>query len=203
MGHPSHRQIRMRSTPLVAQHRRRAIHMQPNAIPIAERLALHNCNRRNLLQMRALQSLPQDLHLHLQLLRVARLLIVASAAFAEVSAWRRNPRGGSLHHTVQLRAGIARAIFGNVRFHHLARQRKRNEDRLAVGARKSRSAIDCFFDAQLHPEAPSSYKTGSDAAAHIFPAGAYAETAAPPVESVPSACARDTAQVLAHFPRAW
>src|SRR5277367_5873967 len=125
--------------------------MQTNAIPVAERLALHRRDRGNLPQMCTFQSLVENLGLHLYLLRIARLLIVAAATFTKVRTGRRNPRRRSLQHAIELSTGIARTIFCDMRFYQFARQRERNEHSFAIGARQSRSAIDRFFDPQLHP----------------------------------------------------
>ena len=78
------------------------------------------------------------------------MLIVASAAFAKVSARRRHPFRRSLQYRIQFGIRIAATVFADVRLNHLAGQRERNEDGLPISARQPRTAVNSFFDPQLH-----------------------------------------------------
>ncbi len=150
-----HRQRRVRTPLPVAQREWLCLHQHANAIPVAPRLAMNRRNRWHVLHVRALQRLPQNRRLHLQLLRIHRVLILAAATCAEVRTRRCRPPRRRFQHRVQLRMREAPPFIGDVRFHLLARQRERHKHRLArrfarLGARQPRPAVDRFLDLQPH-----------------------------------------------------
>ena len=106
----------------------------------------------------AAQVLAQDFFLDFQLVCVTGVLVVASAAAAEVLAIWLDAMRRSFEDRFRARTSEARLFFGERRFDFFSGQNQRDEDSLAVSAvvtrgsgRKAReavAAVDKFFDCE-------------------------------------------------------
>lgn len=75
---------------------------------------------------------------------------MAAAACSEVRTLRLGSRGAGMDDGLELSGGEAAFIGSDLRFDFFTREREWDENGFAVGARKTRSAIDGLFDAKLH-----------------------------------------------------
>lgn len=124
--------------------------VEANAVAVTERVSGDKSDVRDVRDMDALKRLAHDGDLHFDLGGIGDVLIVASAAGSEIRTGRLGSGRAGMDDGLELSGGEAAFIGSDLRFDFLTRERERDENGFAVGARKTRSAIDGLFDAKLH-----------------------------------------------------
>ena len=100
--------------------------------------------------MGALERLAQNRNLYRDLLLIPRVLVLATAADAEVGARRHRAPATRLEHRGKRGLGEALLLQRRLRFHQLARQRVGNDDDPALRTREAGTAVHHLLDTQLH-----------------------------------------------------